>query len=217
MLSLSAVCTSVLLAARLTAGQEFSLGIKAGLPVSALVSTSPGEHATTFHFTIGPTVELGFPHRLAFDADLLYKRFALNFSIPSSAIAVSVPAQSRATGNRWELPLIVKYRVAKWPPRVFVELGASFNRIAGIHGVGVCARTSSGQEFYCVGNQTLFELRHRSTKGVLIGGCLQTRLGPLRFNPEFRLTHWADRNFGVRDAPVRSNLTQAELLAGFTF
>jgi len=215
--SVSAVCTSVLLAARLTTAQEFSLGIKVGLPVSTLVSTSPGEDATTLRYTIGPTVELGLSRRLAFDTDLLYKRFALNFSIPSSAAAVSVPALSRATGNRWELPLILKYRVAKWPPRVFVELGVSFNRIAGIHGIGVCARTSSGQEFYCVGNQTLFELRHRSTKGALIGGGLETRLGPLRFNPEFRLTHWADRNFGVRDAPLRSNLTQAEFLAGFTF
>jgi hypothetical protein len=214
--SVNAVCASVLLAARLTTAQEFSFGIKAGLPVNAILSASEGAAATTFHYTIGPTAELGLSHRISVDVDLLYKRFALDFSIPPPA-AMATPRLSRATGNRWEIPLFVKYSIARRTPRPFVELGFSFNHIAGIHGISVCAQTSSGQEFYCAGNQTLFELRHRSTKGVLIGAGLETRLGRLRIDPEFRLTHWADRNFGVRDAPLRSNLTEAELLVGFTF
>jgi hypothetical protein len=46
---------------------------------------------------------------------------------------------------------------------------------------------------------------------------VETRRGPLRIAPEIRVTRWGDRNFGVSDAPLHSNLTQAELLIGFRF
>jgi hypothetical protein len=217
MLSAAAVCASLLFVAQAAIAQEFSFGIKAGLPLGALVSTSPGEHAATLRYTLGPTVELGSYHGLAFDTDLLYKHFTFDFSIPPTATGNIVSGRSKVTGNRWELPIILKYRIVRRRPQTFVEVGASFNRVAAIHGISVCSRTSSGQEFYCVGNQVFFELRHRSTKGVLLGGGLEMRLGPLRLAPEFRLTHWADRNFGVRDAPLRSNLTETEFLVGITF
>jgi hypothetical protein len=53
--------------------------------------------------------------------------------------------------------------------------------------------------------------------GFSIGTGAERRFGAVRVAPEIRLTHWRDRNIGVRDAPVRSNLTQAELLVGFSF
>jgi hypothetical protein len=39
----------------------------------------------------------------------------------------------------------------------------------------------------------------------------------VRLDAEIRLTRWIDRNFGVRDSRVRSNLTQIEVLGGATF
>jgi hypothetical protein len=53
--------------------------------------------------------------------------------------------------------------------------------------------------------------------GIVAGTGIETRLGRLRLAPEVRFTRWADRNLGVRDAPLRSSLTQAEILAGLTF
>jgi len=61
------------------------------------------------------------------------------------------------------------------------------------------------------------ELRHRHTRGVVIGAGLERRFGAFRLTPEVRFTRWADRNFDVRDAPLRSNLTQPEFLIGFEF
>jgi hypothetical protein len=61
------------------------------------------------------------------------------------------------------------------------------------------------------------ELRRRSAPGLAIGFGVERRFGPVRVTPEVRFTHWTDRNFGVRDAALRSNLNQAEFLAGFTF
>ena len=39
----------------------------------------------------------------------------------------------------------------------------------------------------------------------------------LRLDPEVRLTHWMDRNFGVRDSAVRSNLNEVGFLLGVIF
>jgi hypothetical protein len=61
------------------------------------------------------------------------------------------------------------------------------------------------------------ELRHRHTRGLVLGAGADRRIGIVRIAPEIRFTHWADRNLGVHDAPLRSNLTQAEILVGFTF
>jgi hypothetical protein len=35
--------------------------------------------------------------------------------------------------------------------------------------------------------------------------------------PEVRLTHWIDRNFGVRGFAIRSNLNQIGFLVGVMF
>lgn len=61
------------------------------------------------------------------------------------------------------------------------------------------------------------EMRHRGTMGFVGAVGFEKRWGRLRLEPELRFSHWADRNFGVYDAPLRSNLDQIEILAGFMF
>jgi hypothetical protein len=46
------------------------------------------------------------------------------------------------------------------------------------------------------------------------GAGLRFRAGGVRIAPEVRLTRWVDRNFGVRDSAVRSNLTSITILLG---
>jgi hypothetical protein len=67
------------------------------------------------------------------------------------------------------------------------------------------------------GGANVAELRHRGTKGAVLGGGVEWKFGPIRLAPELRLTHWGDRNFGVRDSSIRSNLTQVEALVGVMF
>jgi hypothetical protein len=49
------------------------------------------------------------------------------------------------------------------------------------------------------------------------GGGLRFKRKRLWLEPEARLTPWTDRDFGVRDSAVRSNLNQLELLFGVIF
>jgi hypothetical protein len=51
-----------------------------------------------------------------------------------------------------------------------------------------------------IGGVNVAELRHRHTRGVVIGAGLERRFGAFRLTPEVRFTRWADRNFGVHDA-----------------
>ena len=178
----------ILLAPGFAAAQALFLGLQAGAPLNQLlVSGQPDYEVKTHRYTVGPTVELGLPHRFGFEADLLYKRLEYTYA---SAPAVAI--------SRWELPLLVRYRFAdrRWQP--FVSLGGSLNRVAHIEGVNIA------------------ELRHRETQGIVAGGGIEWRSGPWRLAPEMRITRWRDRNFGVRDALLRSNLTQAEILVSLS-
>lgn len=181
-------------------GQSFSVGLKAGLPLSApLTAASPGYLERTHRYSFGPSVEVALPHRLAIEADLLYKRLEFGFS-GSSGTVEQVSGIARA--HRWDLPVLLKYRVTERALRPFVGLGVSFNRVTGID-----------SPF----SEQLAELRHRTTMGFTAAAGIEKRFGVLGASAEVRFTRWADRNFGVSDAALRSNLNQAELLVGLAF
>ncbi|HYL37584.1 MAG TPA: outer membrane beta-barrel protein [Bryobacteraceae bacterium] len=187
----------VLLAAGASSAGVFSFGLKTGVPInSALTSASSQFSVNTHRYTLGPTVELQLPHNFAFEADLLYKRLEYRHSPQGSGPQAAIAA---VNASRWELPVLLKYKFRGAAFHPFVDLGGSFNRVVHIEGMNVA------------------ELRHRHTRGLVIGGGAERRFGEFRLAPEVRLTRWADRNFGVFDAPLRSNLTQAEFLIGFEF
>jgi hypothetical protein len=190
------LCVLVFLAGSVASAQVFSFGLKTGVPLNSLLkSAAPRFQVATHRYTLGPTVELGLPYRLAFAADLLYKRLEYRHAATGSFTQTNVAVKI----DRWEVPVLLKYAFADQLFRPFVELGGSFNRVLHIEGVNVA------------------ELRHRHTRGLVLGAGAAKRIGLVRIAPEIRFTRWADRNFGVRDAPLRSNLTQAEILVGFTF
>jgi hypothetical protein len=113
------------------------------------------------------------------------------------------------------VPIIAVYRFA-FPIRHFVRTGVSFNRVFDA-GATECARGPFGERFYCLDSQFLAELRHRGISGFIVGGALRLKFGDFWLEPELRLTHWVDRNFGVGDSAVRSNLNQIEPLMGVIF
>ena len=117
---------------------------------------------------------------------------------------------------RWEAPITAVYRF-RAPMRPFVRTGVSFNRVFGVGGATECARGPFGERFYCLDGRLLVELRHRGTPGFVVGGGLRLKFKDLWLEPELRLTHWGDRNFGVRDSAVRSDLNQIGLLMGVVF
>ncbi len=125
---------------------------------------------------------------------------AVELSLPRRVGIEAALLYKRLGGaGRWELPAVLRYRFTGQRVRPFAVAGVSSNRVMGASQRGEA------------------ELRHRSTHGFVAGTGTEARLGNLRVAAEFRVTRWVDRNFGVRDAAARSNLTQAELLAGLMF
>jgi len=193
----------LLLACSLSSAQTISFGLDAGIPLNDLASALPGQVAATQRYTVGPAIQVGLTRRFALDVGFLYKRLDLGLRTEGTRAAV----------HRWELPLLARYEFSGRRLRPFVHAGVSFNRVFEISGAHVCARNGN-EEVYCIGGETLANLRHRGTKGAVAGGGLESRFGATRLSAELRLTHWADRNFGVRDSSLRSNLTQLEILVG---
>jgi hypothetical protein len=197
---------ALLVSSRLLA-QSVSLGIRAGVPVTPVLTADGPQRTSEPPFTIGPLVEIHLWHGAGLGADFLLRR---------TDLAISAAGSGQARVWLWEAPITVAYRFPV-PMRPFVRTGISFNRVFDVGGATECARGPFGERFYCLDSGFLAELRHQGTSGFVVGGGLRLKFKNLWLVPELRLTHWIDRNFGVRDSTVRSNLNQIELLMGLIF
>jgi hypothetical protein len=185
--------------------QAVSVGLRAGIPITPVLAAEGSQRATTERYTIGPLIEVHLWRGAALGADFLVQGSKL--TIPS--------AGSRSAGVwRWETPITLIYRVHTRKTQPFVRAGVSFNRVFDTSGATECGRGPFGEEFYCLEGSALAELRHRGTSGFVAGAGFRFRLKALWIEPEVRVTQWIDRNFGVRDSTVRSNLNQIGLLLG---
>jgi hypothetical protein len=197
---------AVLLLSSTLSAQDISAGLRAGLPLTpVLTADSPLESSTTW-YVLGPFLEVQLAHGFGVGADLLLRRTGL--TIP--------PAGSHAAAWLWELPVTLTYRF-HLAARPFVRTGLSLNRVFDISGATPCARGPFGEQFYCVDGTSVLELRHRGTSGFVFGAGLQLHLRHVRLEPEARVTHWIDRNFGVRGSATRSDLNEVALLIGIGF
>jgi hypothetical protein len=187
--------------------QGLSLGLRAGIPITPMLTANGNERASEPRFTIGPLIEGHLWHGAAFGADFLLQR---------TDLAVLLAGSQHVRVWRWETPLTLTYRFRP-PRRPFLRIGVSLNRVFDISGATECARGPFGEQFYCIGGSPIAELRHRGTFGFVGGGGLRFPLKKVHLEPEVRLTHWIDRNIGVRGSAVRSNLNQVEFLMGAVF
>jgi hypothetical protein len=186
--------------------QAVSLGVRAGIPITPLLTADGRYEASAPRYAIGALIEVDLWQGAALGADFLLRRAELAIS----------PLESRAGLWRWEVPVAFLYRF-RAPARPFVRIGGSVNRMFAISGATECGRGPLGEHFYCLEGNPLAELRHRGTLGLVAGGGLRFKLNKLSLEPEVRLTRWMDRNFGVRDSEVRSNLNQVDVLFGVVF
>jgi hypothetical protein len=184
--------------------QTVSIGLRAGIPITSELTAGGSRQTSTERYTIGPLIEVHLWHGAALGADFL---------LQGAKVSTRLAGSRRAEVRRWEAPITLIYRFrARTQP--FVRAGVSFNRVFEIAGATGCARGPFGEEFFCLEGNTIAELRHRGTSGVVAGGGLRFKLRRLWLEPEVRVTRWVERNFGVQDSPVRSNLNQFGLLLG---
>ena len=186
--------------------QPVSAGLRAGVLATSLLSGGAARERPTSRFAIGPWVEFHFWRGAGVGIDFLMRRGSFELS----------PTRSEITFWRAEAPvtLVYRFRVRAKP---FVRAGITFNRVFDAGGATACARGPFGEQFYCVDGRPAAELRHRGTSGFIADGGASWKSHRLRIEPEVRVTHWVDRNFGVRDSEVRSNLNEAALLLGVSF
>lgn len=186
--------------------QALSAGLRTGVLVSPFFGGRATQQGSTSRLTIGPFVEMRLWRGASVGIDFLLRR--ASFELP--------PARPEIVAWRAEAPVALVYR---WRGRAkpFARAGIAFNRIFDVSGATECARGPFGEQFYCVDGKSVAELRHRGTSGFVAGGGIGWKWNHLRIEPEARVTHWFDRNFGVRDSDVRSNLNEAALLLGLTF
>jgi len=187
--------------------QGVSVGLRAGVPITPVLTADMPEQVSTPRFAMGPLVEFPLWHGLNFGADFLLRR--TDFAIPEAG-------SRHAHAWLWEVPFTFIYRF-QLTAHPFVRTGFSFHRVFGVSGVTECGRGPFGEQFYCLDGAQVAELRHRGTSGFVAGGGLRIRFPKLSLEPEIRVTHWIDRNFGVRDSAVRSNLNEIAFLVGVAF
>ena len=186
--------------------QTVSLGLRAGIPITPVLTASGSQQASAPRYTIGPLIEVHLWRGAALGGDFLLDRSELASSAGSR----------RAEIWRWEAPATFVYRF-RGPLRPIIRTGVSLNRVFHISGATECARGPFGEQFYCLEGSPLAELRHRGTFGFVLGGGFRRKFTKLWLEPEVRVTRWIDRNFGVRDSAVRSNLNQIGFLLGVIF
>jgi hypothetical protein len=187
--------------------QEVSVGLVAGLPITQLLEARDATASKTGRYTFGPDLRIGLRHDLAVDINLLYKRAEFGFQ--------AEPA--RAAIRRLELPVQLRYWFSGLRPRPWIQAGVSFNRIVSIADDEACGEQGRDERFFCLGGRTAIEMRHRGTYGPVLGAGLELRERRVQVDAEVRVTRWVDRNFGTRDSPLQSNLTQVELLVELRF
>jgi Outer membrane protein beta-barrel domain len=206
-LRIAFVLTALLFISSPTRAQSVSFGVTGGVPLNNLATASEGMVSTTGRYTIGPALRVGLPRAFAVDVEFLYKRFNFGFASDPARIGV----------HRLELPLLLRYGFRGSSVHAFVHAGVSFNWAIPGDGANSCPNADPDSGFYCIGNKTSAQLRHEHTYGPVLGAGAEFKLKALRLAPEFRVTRWVDRNFGTQDSPLRSNLTQVELLLGLKF
>ena len=187
--------------------QTASFGVRVGIPITPVFRAEGHQQPPRPRYKIGPLIEVHLWRGAAIGADFLLSRAGL------------AGETARAHGVhvwRWELPVTLAYRF-RMRARPFARAGIALNRMFGISGANECARGPFGEQFYCVDGAPLAELRHRGTYGPVIGGGLRFRFKGIRLEPEMRVTRWIDRNFGVRDSALRSNLNQLDALMSVVF
>jgi hypothetical protein len=164
-------------------GQSIWIG---GIGGGMATGEYPSQFVTSVskRYVVGPQLDIGLPLGLGFEADALYR--PEGFQAPDLSLSES--------GNSWEFPLLLKYRLPFPLVKPFLEAGYAPRVITGT--IGEYASASHG---------------------IVIGGGVQFGIGRLHLSPVVRFTHW--NNGGVvlvipNGPTIQSTQNQVDILVG---
>jgi hypothetical protein len=119
--------------------QAISAGLRAGIPVTSVLSTDELRQAATERWLVGPAVEWHWRHGIAFGAEFMVRRTSLG-AYPVAGRQVAVWS--------WELPGTMMYQF-RTRAKPLLRAGVSVNRCKGVRArtirraVLLCGRHSS--------------------------------------------------------------------------
>jgi hypothetical protein len=219
----------------------FSIGVKGGIPFSDASGVRPDSgcisigcaffnfSSETKRYTLGPTIELRLPLGFALEADALYSRLSYDtFRFGS----LFVPANDESTFTsikleRWQFPILVKWRYGNHRVRPFVDGGLSVDHISGIDGRTTLISHDSFSplpvqiQSESFGSPGAAGLSSRDRNGGVLGGGIELHaVGPIHLTPEVRYTRWASSPlvpFPPFPNVTGTNLNELTFLLGITF
>jgi len=189
-----------------------SFGAVGGAPFSRGAPDS--DHDESPRYTIGPAFGVSFREHFGVEFNALYRRLG-----GSGAWAAGIPGKPpgwsfiviRTRANSWEFPILGKYYFGRQSQRgrLFLASGCALQRSWTTY-----TNDATGGLYYP--NEWIVNATRTTTSGsssaagVLFGGGIAWRNGPVTIMPSFRYTRWGDRSDGASQ-------NQAEILLGLWF
>lgn len=177
------------------AQSPFGFGLKAGVPLTDALSTTPGGaidyFQSTHRFTVGPYAEVRLPAGFSVELDALYRSYDYG-QVGNSRVGTP---QSVSAGA-WEFPLLAKKSLFGGPIQPYIEGGVALSHLSV---------------------NDVVELNHRDNYGIVLGAGVSFHLGLFRIAPEIRYNGWAFQNFSSPFGGLNSNRNQATVLVGIGF
>jgi hypothetical protein len=135
----------------------------------------------TVRYQVGPAIDFRLPGSFRVEFDALYQAFSFN-----EVNLSGTPSQSHTSGNLWQFPALLKYRVATPLFKPFIEAGPSIQI------------TTNATEILTYLTQPTPFVYHpgiRPVGGIVFGRGVDLRLGHFLISPQVRYTRWISKNF----------------------
>jgi hypothetical protein len=180
------------------------IGGRGGVPLTDStnnLTSGIGLPSFSQRYVVGPTLGLRLPFGFSVEGDALFHRQSLNFGQLSGVTVGSAHLDS------WEFPAMLKFT-------------AGHHVVAPVLGVGVSYRhiNNFGNSFNAIPSYLLSGSSTPNSVGLVAGGGVRFKAGPVEITPEIRYTHWSGSGLTQSLLDILSiNQNQAEVLVGFTF
>jgi hypothetical protein len=198
---------------RAASAQLFSVGAKAGVPISNFLEASPEQSPGDYdpaanRYIIGGTAEIRLPLGFGVEIDALYRHYGYSGGQYYTA--------DKTSAGDWEFPALVKYRLRGKLLRPFVDAGAAVDTLSGLTQTYFLARIDNVN--VTITDSDPLELAKRTILGFVAGAGLDLHIWRLHFLPELRYTRWTAALFSSPPpTALASDRNQEEFLLGITF
>jgi hypothetical protein len=210
-----------LLAALPACGQHLSFGILGGGIATGGLDPAADNTWDGKRYTVGIGVEVKLPlPRLSLEVDALFQHAGQR----ASDCALTSCSYSEVRADIFEFPALLKYRPLRHAPVApFLETGAAAQWVRRGSGTLLTWRTGPlvpGETVDLSVHHTSVSMPAENHAGVVAGGGVELRAGPLRIAPEVRYTRWLSpywESAGPRGFFTASNQNEVTGMVGVRF